>query len=335
MSKRRLVIVAVVVEGRTHAEVAADYGVSRSWVTRLVGRYRLEGEAAFEPRSRRPLSSPNRVGDVLNEHIVNLRVDLAKRGLDAGPHTIAWHLEQTGHTVSTIRRRLLAVGLIEPEPKKRPKTSYMRFQADLPNETWQSDFTHIWLADGTDTETITWLDDHSRNALHVSCHHRVTVDIVVDTFNKTVETHGLPASILTDNGLVYTTRLAGGKGGRNALETRLADLGIKHKHTRRNHPTTTGKVERFQQTMKKWMAAQPPADTITELQTRADEFVHTYNQHRPHSALGKVTPAVADTRLPKDQPHNNGAGPHHRYATTSSTQPAPRPYEEQEKCITS
>ncbi len=315
MSKRRLVITAVVVEGRTHAEVAAQYGYSWSWVTRLVARYRTEGEAAFEPQSRRPNKSPTRVSDVVNKHIVNLRVELAKQGLDAGPHTIQWHLkehDQIAVSVSTIRRRLVDAGLVEENPKKKPKRSYIRFEADLPNETWQSDFTHIWLANGSDTETITWLDDHSRYALHVSCHLRITGPIVVNTFNKTVETHGFPASVLTDNGMVYTTRFAGYRGGRNALETRLADLNITQKHTRPNHPTTTGKVERFQQTMKKWLTARPPANTLPELQTLINEFLDVYNNRRVHTSIGKVPPAVAYRRLPKDQPHDQGAGNHYR-----------------------
>ena len=315
MSKRRLVITAVVVEGRTHAEVAAQYGYSRSWVTRLVTRYRTEGEAAFEPRSRRPNMSPTRVSDVLNQQIVNLRVELAKQGLDAGPHTIQWHLKQHHQitvSVSTIRRRLVGAGLVEANPKKKPKRNYTRFEADLPNETWQSDFTHIWLANGSDTETITWLDDHSRYALHVSCHRRITGPIVVDTFNKTAQTHGFPASVLTDNGMVYTTRFAGYRGGRNGLETRLGELNITQKHTRPNHPTTSGKVERFQQTMKKWLTARPPANTIADLQTLLDEFVDIYNQRRVHTSIGKVTPDVAYNRLPKDVPHNTGAGNHHR-----------------------
>ena len=315
MSKRRLVITAVVVEGRTHAEVAAEYGMSRSWVTKLVARYHAEGDAAFHPKSRRPHSSPTRVSHVVTEQIVNLRVELTNSGLDAGPHTIQWHLN-THHgidvSVSTIRRRLLTAGLIEPEPKKRPKNTYLRFEAELPNETWQSDFTHIWLANGTDTETITWIDDHSRKALHVTVHPRVTGNIVRDTFDQTAGINGFPASVLTDNGLVYTARFAGGKGGRNQIETRLAELGIKQKHTRPNQPTTTGKVERFQQTMKKWLTAKPPAKTIPELQHLVDQFVDIYNHQRPHTSLGKVTPDVAYKRLPKDQPHGEGAGHHYR-----------------------
>ena len=315
MSKRRAIIMSVTIEGLSQAETARLYKVSEATVSRLIARYRTDGEAAFEPRSRRLLSSPYRVSDVVNNQIVNLRVQLTKDGLDAGPHTIQWHLKQNHQitvSVSTIRRRLVAAGLVEENPKKKPKRNYTRFQADLPNEPWQSDFTHIWLANGTDTETISWLDDHSRYALHVSCHRRVTGPIVLDTFNETVAKHGFPASVLTDNGLVYTTRFAGYRGGRNGLETRLADLNITQKHTRPNHPTTTGKVERFQQTMKKWLTARPPANTLPELQTRIDEFVDVYNHRRVHTSIGKVTPAVAYRRLPKDQPHDEGTTSHHR-----------------------
>lgn len=315
MSKIRLVVAAVVVEGRTHADVAAQYGMSRSWVTRLVARYRTEGDAAFEPRSRRPHTSPTRVSDVVNEKIVNLREQLVSEGLDAGPHTIQWHLAHNGDTVSvsTIRRRLLAAGLIDPAPKKRPKSSYIRFEADLPNETWQSDFTHYRLAGGADTEILVWLDDHSRYALSVTAHHHVTGDHVVDTFDNTAETHGFPASVLTDNGLVYTVRFAGYRGGRNRLETRLVDLNIDQKHSRPNHPTTCGKVERFHQTLKKWLTAQTPQPaTIADLQTLIDSFLDEYNQRRPHRSLGRTTPNIAYHRLPKTGPAGTATGPHYR-----------------------
>ena len=122
---------SVEVEGLSLTETAALYGVSKGWVSKLVGRYRTEGEAAFEPRSRRPHSSPSRVAEVVNETIVNLRVDLAERGLDAGPETIQWHLAQAGHdvSVSTIRRRLIAAGLVTPEPKKRDRERVARLGA--------------------------------------------------------------------------------------------------------------------------------------------------------------------------------------------------------------
>ncbi len=241
MSKARAIITAVTVEGISQSEAARRFGVSRGWVSKPMARHRAEGDAAFEPRSRRPHTSPNRLADVVNATIVNLREQLTADGLDAGPHTIQWHLHNEHEldvSVSTIRRRLVAAGLVEPAPKKRPKSSYIRFEAALPNETWQSDFTHIWLADGTDTETITWLDDHSRYALHVSCHRRVTGDIVRDTFDQTAETHGFPASVLTDNGLVYTVRFAGYPGGRNQIETRRERRQVALQRPTRRHRRT-------------------------------------------------------------------------------------------------
>jgi transposase InsO family protein len=315
MSKRRSIVVSVTVEGLSQAEAARLYSVSESTVSRLIARYQLEGDAAFGPKSRRPHTSPTKVPDVLNAAIVNLRVELVSQGLDAGPHTIQWHLERDGHTVSvsTIRRRLIDAELITPEPKKRPKSSYIRFEADLPNETWQSDFTHYRLQHGVDTEVLVWLDDHSRFALNVTAHDRVTGDIVVNTFNQTGLDQGFPASVLTDNGFVYTTRFAGGKGGRNRLEACLAELGIEQKHSRPNHPTTCGKVERFHQTLKKWLTAQTPQPrSINELQALIDTFVDEYNHRRPHRSLGRATPAVAYTRLPKTGPAGSSAGPHYR-----------------------
>src|SRR5271170_7039376 len=101
MSKARLVITAVVVEGRSQSEVAREYGVSQGWISRLVARYRAEGEKAFEPRSRRPHTNPTRLPQPTIELIVTLRNDLLSKGLDHGPHTIAWHLRHHhGLTVS-------------------------------------------------------------------------------------------------------------------------------------------------------------------------------------------------------------------------------------------
>ena len=119
--------------------------------------------------------------------------------------------------------------------------------------------------------------------------------------------------MLTDNGLVYTTRFAGYPGGRNGLETRLAELNIQQKNSRPNHPTTCGKVERFHQTMKKWLTAQiPQPASIPELQTLIDTFVDEYNHRRPHRSLGRATPAVAYNRLPKTGPAGSNVGPHYR-----------------------
>ncbi|WP_216823024.1 helix-turn-helix domain-containing protein [Aeromicrobium sp. A1-2] len=143
MSKARLVITALFVEHQSPSEVAARYGVHRSWVYKLKARYETEGDAALEPRSRRPKTSPTAISDHTADLVVRLRKQLSEVGLDAGPDTIAWHLQQHHDvTVSaaTISRHLAKAGLVVPEPKKRPKSSYIRFEAQMPNETWQSDF---------------------------------------------------------------------------------------------------------------------------------------------------------------------------------------------------
>ena len=140
-----------------------------------MARHRAEGEAAFEPRSRRPHTSPSAIPQATVELVLWLRKELDEKGLDAGADTIDWHLRHKHSlTVSraTINRILVRHGTVTPDPSKRPKSSYIRFQAEMPNETWQSDFTHYRLTNpdntpGRDVEIITWLDDHSRYLLHV------------------------------------------------------------------------------------------------------------------------------------------------------------------------
>ena len=288
--------------------MAREYGVSQAWISRLVARYRAEGEAAFQPRSRRPHTSPARLTQATTVLIIELRESLASKGLDAGPHTIAWHLEHHhGLIVSaaSVHRHLRAAGLVIPQPQKRPKSSYIRFAAEQPNERWQADFTHWWLADHTHIEILNWLDDHARYALSVTAHRRVTGPIVLADFRKACAAHGIPSSTLTDNGMVFTTRLSGGKGGRNQLENELRRLGVTQINSTPNHPTTCGKVERFHQTLKKWLTHQPRATTIADLQTQLDAFVEAYNHRRPHRALAHhATPATAYTSRPKADPAN-------------------------------
>jgi transposase InsO family protein len=195
--------------------------------------------------------------------------------LDAGVETIAAHLQREGIPVpaaATIHRILRAAGTVVPEPHKRPRSSLRRFEAHQPNETWQSDFTPWALADDTDTEILNFLDDQSRCLLHIRAHRRVTGPNVVEAFLDTPSASGLPASTLTDNGMVYTTRLSGGRGGRNACETLIASLGITQKNGHPGHPQTQGKIERFHQTLKKWVAGQPRAHTLEDLNEQLDKF---------------------------------------------------------------
>ena len=312
MSQARLVITAVVLEGRSPSEVAASYGVSRSWIYELLARYRAEGDAALEPRSRRPRTNPRATPTPVVDLVLRLRGELTDAGLHAGAHTLAWHLAEhhdTTVSVSTIWRILHRAGLIEPQPQKRPRNSYHRFEAALPNETWQTDFTHVRLADGTDTEVLTFLDDHSRYVLACTAHRAITTPKVIATFRQAVACHGIPASVLSDNGLVFTARH---RGGRNKFQNELERLHIVQKNSRPSHPQTCGKVERVQQTLKKWLARRPPAATLTELQTLLDTWAQHYNTARPHRSLAGRTPAQAYQARPKATPTRGNQGSHYR-----------------------
>jgi hypothetical protein len=138
---------------------------------------------------------------------------------------------------------------------------------------------------------------------------------VLASFRACVASYGLPASTLTDNGMVFTTRLAGGKGGRNSFEHELRRLHVTQKNSRPNHPTTCGKVERFQQTMKNWLRAQPiQPTTIGQLQALIEVFVDEYNNRRPHRSLPHhANPAAIYHSLPKATPATSrDADSHHR-----------------------
>ncbi|MGH2658681.1 MAG: IS481 family transposase [Actinomycetota bacterium] len=315
MSLGRLVVTAVRELGQSKAQVARDYGVSRRWVHELVNRFDAEGEAGLEPRSRRPVRSPQQIPSELEDEIVELRKKLTEQGLDPGAHTIAFHLtERRGSSpaVSTIWRVLTRRGFVTPQPQKRPRSSFVRFQAEQPNERWQADLTHWSMADGTEVEILNIVDDHSR--LLVASDARVTTKAadVVTSFHGGFAAHGFPASILTDNAAVFTATPRG--GGRCAIEVELDALGIALRHSTPYHPQTCGKVERFHQTLKKWLARQPRARRIADLQAQLDWFRRYYNDVRPHRALDRRTPATAFAARPKAAPSRPGfvVPPHYR-----------------------
>jgi transposase InsO family protein len=303
MGMAQLVVASVLVEDRSKSEVARTYGVSRRWVITLVQRYLAEGEAGLEPRSRRPRRSPNRTPVSIEDEIIEIRKELAKAGYEAGAATIAFHLERRhGHApaVSTIWRILAARGFVIPQPHKRPKSSYVRFAAEQPNELWQADITHWPLANGRDVEILNLIDDHSRLCLASTARPVFKAGDVDTAFRLAATTYGNPASLLSDNGAVFTGRYR--RLGRVTLEVTLNSRGIRFTHSRPYHPQTCGKVERFHQTLKRWLTNQPPAPSIAELQTQLDRFRGYYNTVRPHRALGRRTPTEAYHARPKAIP---------------------------------
>ncbi len=312
MGLERFVVDAVVLEGRSPTEIARRHGISRSWLYQLLARYREGGYPALTPRPRRPHTSPGRTSPELEAAILALRAKLASAGHDCGPATIVHHLGRRFNTVpsaATVWRILRRHGLIRPQPHKRPRSSWVRFEAALPNQLWQADATHWRLADGSPVEILDLVDDHSRLLLAAAAFPTLTGLDVVRTFHTAVATYGPPAALLTDNGAVFA---GGPRRGKVLLETELDRLGIEAKHSTPNHPQTCGKVERLHQTLKRYLACQPPADSLAMLQLQLDAYRAYYNAERPHRALRGAPPlAVFNSRL-KARPVANPADPHFR-----------------------
>jgi transposase InsO family protein len=307
VDKARYLVEAHVLEGRSVSELAAAHGVHRSWIYKLLARYRDGGLQALEPRSRRPRSCKHETSPELVRAIVALRLELQEQGHDAGAETIAYHLAQKVENVpspSTIWRVLRREGLVVAQRQKRPHSSLIRFCAELPNELWQVDITAWQLAGGEVAEILNLIDDHSRLFLGSDAYPRVKAADVVASFHKAAELHDLPASLLSDNGAVFT---GGSRRGKVLLEYELERLGVAFKNSRPYHPQTCGKVERLHQTLKRYLARQPAADTLTELQKQLDAFAHYYNHIRPHRALNGRTPLQAYSARIKARPA--GAAP--------------------------
>lgn len=301
MDLGRYLVDAVVIEGRSYRQVAKAHGVSKSLVAKLVTRFRQGGYEAIVPRSRAPNATPHRTPPDVEDRIVAVRKELAEAGFDAGAHTIHYHLSReldTVPSVSTIWRVLRRRGFVTPQPHKRPRSSWVRFEADLPNECWQSDVTHWNLDDGSDVEICNVIDDHSRLCIASRVFSVTTARDVLDVLRAAFGSAGMPQSVLTDNGCVYTSWH---RGGPNAVQTELLRLGIEFKHSRPYHPQTCGKVERFHQTLKIFLSKQR-AGSLEELQSHIDRFVRYYNEVRPHRARGRMTPRAAWDARDKARP---------------------------------
>jgi transposase len=303
VSVARLVVAAVVVEGRSKSEVARCYGVSRRWVITVVQRFLAEGEAGLEPRSRRPQRSPNRVPETVEDEIVELRKYLDQAGHDSGAQTIAAHLERRhGHApaVSTIWRVLARRGFVVPQPHKRPKSSYVRFEAAQPNERWQLDITHWALASGAGVEILNVVDDHSRLLVDSTAKVTFKADDVVACFRDATARHGLPRlAAVRQRGRVHRQlpgRWASRPRGRARLPRhQLPALPPLPPPDLREGGTPPPDDE---------AVAHPPdpARTLRALQAQLDTFRASYNTDRPHRALARRTPTEAFDARPKAHP---------------------------------
>lgn len=303
MSVRRT-IVEVDLQGLNVAEFCRQHGVSTWLFYQLRRRVRQEGEAGLEPRPPLAKLITNRTPGWVEDVIVDLRKQLTEFGLDAGAATIRFHLPaRLGEEVAvpseaTIWRVLSRRGFVAPQPNKAPKHSHRSFNAERANQCWQIDDTDWTLADGTEVRIINIVDDCTRVVVAskavLSCNNGSALEAFVDGAQQ----WGWPARFLSDNAGAF----------RHGLTEALRPLGIAAGHSRPYHPQTCGKVERFHQTLKKFLAAQTRAATLTELQTQLDRFLTIYNHTRPQRSLGRRIPAQVFAATPKAGPADRPLG---------------------------
>jgi transposase InsO family protein len=290
----RRTIVELELDDLNVAEFCRQHCVSTWFFYDLRRRYAREGDAALEPRSRAPKVVANRTPLEVEDAIVAMRKHLEGAGLDAGPASIAFHLRDLPGVPSeaTIWRILKARGFIVDEPAKAPKHSHRSFTAARANDCWQLDDTFWALADGTPVKILNVLDDHSRLLVASTATTSCTGAFALAVLAAAAVVLGWPARFLSDNAPAF----------RNILATALAPLGIGAGHSRPYHPQTNGKVERFHQTLKRFLARQPAAETVDELQLQLDCFRHLYNHERPHRSLERRPPAEVWALAPKSGP---------------------------------
>jgi transposase InsO family protein len=241
MAEMRLeVLLEAARSGEIVTEVCRRHGISRKTYYAYLKRFRSEGVSGLEPRSRQPINQPQRMDPVAGEALCRLRRDHPKWGA----RRIRAELTRRGTkppAVSSIHRALVRNNLVAVGPS-RPRPATRRFERASPNDLWQIDATRLLLADETEVWIMDMLDDHDRFCLTARVEKGPTGAAAWDAFEWAVKRYGLPSQLLSDNGACFTGRLVGGEV---EFERRLWALGVKTIHSRRYHPQTCGKLERF------------------------------------------------------------------------------------------
>lgn len=271
-----------------------EHHVSRSWFYEVRARARQTGAlAAMQPRPRRATRSAQAIPVEVEELAVTIRKDLADQGWDHGPVTVRHKLLELGvaaPATSTLARLFTRRGMVAPQPQKRPRSSYRRFEFGSVHECWQLDAFDWTLADRRECAVLQLLDDHSRFILASLAADGETAEAALAVVNKGIATYQVPQLLLTDNGSAFNqTRI----GRTSQLVTHLEALGCRPITGRPGHPQTQGKDERVHATAQRWLSAHDRARSLEELQAQLDEFDHHYNHRRPHQSLRMRTPAQA------------------------------------------
>ena len=303
MEQRYQAVLAVVQDGWKVSEVAERLGVSRQSVHAWIARYERGGLAALADRSHRPSSCPHQLPGEIEARICELR----REHPGWGPRRIEHQLGRLGlepaPSRSAIYRCLKRHGMIELRRRRKRRDEFRRWERERPMQLWQMDVMGgVEVADGSELKVVTGVDDHSRFCIAAGLVTRATSKAVCAVLTDSLHRFGIPDEILTDNGKVFTGRF--GPQPVEVLFDRICrENGISHRHTAVRSPTTTGKIERFHQSLRKEFLADRTFSSLEQAQAELDRWVADYNTARPHQALEMATPAERFRLVPlsKDQ----------------------------------
>jgi transposase InsO family protein len=276
----------------TVTQFCAENGITRTTFYEFKKRFEVGGLEALVPRSRRPHTSPTATLPEVIAQVIEKRAELIRQGLDAGGVSIHHWLRRDGFqppSARTIHRILVDHGLVEPQPRKRPRSSFRRFEKSRANECWQMDGHDWWLADGTKVTVLRVQDDCTRQIMASRAATSENIADVWACIQTAMDRHGAPAMFLSDNGSAFSQRRT--RGIMSEVEARLRLSGVLPVTSSISHPQTCGKKEREWGTLNLWLSARPLAQTLTDLQTQLDAYDLIFNHHRPHQAHGGKTPA--------------------------------------------
>jgi transposase InsO family protein len=290
--EQRYRAVLAVQAGDRVSEVARQLGVSRQSVHTWLARYAEGGLAGLDDRSHQPQSCPHQATPEVEAAVCELR----RAHPRWGARRIEFELGRNGcpgrvPSRMTVYRILARHGLVEPVKRKRGRKDYKRWQREEPMQLWQMDIVGgVMLPGGVEAKVVTCVDDHSRYAVAAKVVRRPTGRAVCTAFAEALVRYGVPEEMLTDNGKQFTDRF--GKGGEVLFDRICRENGIVHRLTQPASPTTTGKVERFHQTLRRELLDEAGAfPDLAAAQAAVDVFLHEYNTNRPHQALDMAFPA--------------------------------------------
>jgi transposase InsO family protein len=337
--EQRYRAVMAVLDGVAVTGVAAEVGVSRQSVHAWVQRYRSAGLAGLVDRSQRPRRSPRQAAPELEARVCDLRRTHPKWGAQRILHELIRGPAPPEPLPSraTVHRILLRHGLVVARARRKKRSEYVRWQRPAAMQLWQLDIVYApRLVDVATGEVragriVTGVDDHSRYCVLARVVERATGRAICLAFSEALQRYGAPEEVLTDNGQQFTGRFS--RGGEVLFDKICRRNGITHRLTRPRSPTTTGKIERFHQTLRRELLDDArPFTSVLEAQAALDDWVRDYNADRPHQSLAIKTPIAPAERFQPSTPEERELLPLWLPASLA-TAPEPQATETAERAV--